>query len=197
LSKLVWKPGTMLYPVPPALVSLGTVEAPQVLTIAWCGIVCTDPAMTYISVRPSRHSYATLRERGEFVINLTTAQLTRAADFCGVRSGRDVDKFAACHLTAVPGSKVSAPLIEESPINLECRVTQVLELGSHHMFLAEILAVNVDESAVTDEKLRLDKCDLVAYSHGHYVTLGKSLGAFGYSVRKKSAKGRKPGRKKS
>ena len=191
MGKLVWKPGTMLYPIPPALVSLGTVEKPQVLTVAWCGIVCTNPAMTYISVRPTRHSYATLIDKGEFVINLTTVSLARAADFCGVRSGRDVDKFAACHLTAEPSHTLSAPLIAESPINLECRVTQMLPLGSHHMFLAEIAAVDVDESAVINDQLRLDQCNLIAYSHGHYVTLGKSIGTFGYSVRKKTGKGKR------
>jgi flavin reductase (DIM6/NTAB) family NADH-FMN oxidoreductase RutF len=197
MGKLIWKPGTLLYPLPAVMVSLGTVEAPQVLTVAWTGIVCSVPVMTYISVRPERHSYATLKEAGEFVINLTTEDLARATDYCGVRSGRDTDKWQDMGLTPLPASQVSAPLIAQSPINLECRVRQVLPLGSHDLFLAEVVAVEVEESAVVEGRLRLDKCHLIAYSHGHYVTLGHSLGSFGYSVRKKPAgKARKAPRRR-
>ena len=184
MAKLVWKPGALLAPSPPALVSCGTVEAPNLLTIAWTGIVNTRPAMTYISVRPERYSYGLIRESGEFAINLTTVGLVRAADFCGVRSGRELDKFAHCGLTPVPASEVSAPLIEQSPLSLECRVKQILPLGSHEMFLSEIVAV--DEQLVDREgKLHLSRAGLAAYAHGEYFALGERLGTFGFSVRKK------------
>lgn len=186
MGKQVWKPGTMVSPVPPVMVSCGSLEKPNILTIAWTGIVNTIPAMTYISVRPERHSYPIIKERGEFVINLTTRRLTRAADYCGVKSGANTDKFAACKLTAEPASQVSAPLIKESPVNIECRVKQVIPLGSHEMFLAQIVAVNVDEELVDQNgKLHLDRSGLVAYSHGEYFALGEKLGSFGFSVRKK------------
>ncbi|MEM1485817.1 flavin reductase family protein [Oscillospiraceae bacterium PP1C4] len=189
MSKLVWKPGTLLAPVPPALVSCGTIDAPNVLTVAWTGIVNTNPAMTYISVRPERYSYSIIANSKEFVINLTTTELVRAADFCGVRSGRDVDKFKECRLTAEPASQVAAPMIAESPLSIECRVKQVLELGSHHMFLAEILAVNVDRKLIDKAgKLHLASAGLAAYAHGEYFELGKRIGTFGYSVRKKPAR---------
>ncbi|WP_312644663.1 flavin reductase family protein [Hydrogenoanaerobacterium sp.] len=197
MSKLVWNPGTLLAPVPPALVSCGTLEHPNVLTVAWTGIVCTKPTMTYVSIRPSRYSYKLIRESGEFVINLTTKELVRACDYCGVRSGANEDKLAACKLTAEPASKVSAPLIAQSPLSLECRVKDVLPLGSHDMFLAEVVAVNVDEQYVDKAgKLHLGKSGLIAYAHGEYFELGAKLGSFGYSVRKKPAPGkRKPKRK--
>lgn len=186
MGKQLWKPGTMVSPVPPVMVSCGSLEKPNILTIAWTGIVNTIPAMTYISVRPERHSYPIIKESGEFVINLTTRRLTRAADYCGVKSGANTDKFAACKLTAEPASHVNAPLIKESPVNIECRVKQVIPLGSHDMFLAQIVAVNVDETLVDQSgKLHLDKSGLVAYSHGEYFALGEKLGSFGYSVRKK------------
>ena len=152
MSKLVWKPGALLSPVPPTLVTCGTLEAPTLLTIAWPGIVNTRPAMTYISVRPGRFSYPLIRQSGEFVLNLTTQELVPAADFCGVRSGREVDKFAACGLTPQAASAVSAPLLAESPLSIECRVRQVLELGSHHMFLADVVAVDVEERLVESRK---------------------------------------------
>ncbi len=197
MSKLTWNPGTLLAPVPPTLVSCGTLEHPNVLTIAWTGIVCTNPTMTYVSIRPSRYSYKLIRESGEFVINLTTKDLVRACDYCGVKTGAKEDKFAACKLTAEPAGKVSAPLIAQSPLSLECRVKQVLPLGSHDMFLAEVVAVNVDEQYVDKNgKLHLDKCGLVAYAHGEYFELGAKLGSFGYSVRKKPVTSkRKPKRK--
>lgn len=193
MSKLVWKPGTLLAPVPPALVSCGTMERPNVFTVGWTGIVNTNPAMTYISVRPERYSYAQIKESGEFVINLTTVGLVRAADFCGVRSGRDTDKFSACGLTAEQASQVAAPMIAESPLSIECRVESVTALGTHDMFLAKIVAVNVDPSLVDAAgRLHLGNCGLAAYAHGEYFELGKRIGTFGYSVKKPVKKSRKP-----
>ena len=198
MSKQLWKPGALLAPVPPVLVSCGTVEKPNLLTIGWTGIVSTHPAMTYISVRPERYSYPMIREGGCFVINLTTEALCRAADFCGVRSGREVDKLAHCGLTVSPASTVSAPILNESPVNIECRVQQVLELGSHHMFLAEITAIQVDDRLVDGGRLCLDRAGLVAYAHGEYFALGDKLGSFGYTVRKRpQKKDNAPPKKKS
>lgn len=187
MAKQSWKPGNMLYPLPAVLVTCrGKDGKDNILTIAWTGTVCSDPAMTYISVRPERYSYSMIRESGEFVINLTTASLAEAADFCGVRSGRDVDKFAATRLTREKAEVVSAPLIAESPVNIECKVTEIKPLGSHDMFLAQVVAVHADE-AYMDERGRfsLAAADPIAYSHGEYYTLGKKLGTFGYSVKKK------------
>ncbi|MBQ7063423.1 MAG: flavin reductase family protein [Firmicutes bacterium] len=185
-ERLVWKPGTLEAPLPPVLVTCGTMEHPNALTIAWSGIVNSDPAMTYISVRPERYSFDIIRKSGEFVINLPTQSLLRAVDYCGVRSGRDTDKIADCHLDLLPGAKVSAPLILQSPLQLECRVRRELPLGSHHMFLAEILAVRVDSRLLDDTgRLALERAGLIAYVHGQYFSLGKVLGKFGYSVRKK------------
>lgn len=186
MSKTVWKPGTLLNPVPLAMVSCGTMEKPNIITIAWTGIINSDPAMTYISVRPSRYSHPIIKGSGEFAINLTTSALVRAADFCGVKSGKDVDKFAKMHLTPVPASMISAPLIDESPVSLECRVTEIKSLGTHDMFLAEILCVDVDDKYIDEKgKLMLHKSGLITYSHGEYFALGKRLGSFGYTVRKK------------
>lgn len=188
MSKLTWNPGTLLAPVPPAMVTCGTLERPNLLTIAWTGIASTHPAMTYISVRPTRHSYGLIRDSGEFVINLTTAALVRACDYCGVRSGAKEDKLAACGLTVEPASKVSAPLLAQSPLSLECRVKQVLALGSHDMFLAEIVAMDVDPALVDAAgKLHLERAGLAAYAHGAYYELGRRLGTFGYSVAKRPA----------
>ena len=145
MTKTSWKAGTMLYPLPPVMVSCGTTEKPNVFTVAWTGIINSEPAMTYISVRPSRYSYDLIKQSGEFVINLTTAKMLKAADFCGVKSGRNTDKFAQTGLTAIPSKKVKSPMIAESPVSLECRVTEIKPLGSHDMFLAEITAVNVDD----------------------------------------------------
>ena len=189
MSKQVWKPGALINPVPPVMVSCGNMENPNIITIGWTGIINTSPAMTYISVRPQRHSYNLIKESGEFVINLTTKDLVFACDYCGVKSGNLVNKFADMKLTASPASTVSAPVIEESPINLECRVKEIVPLGTHHMFIAEIVAVNVDERVVDkDGRLMIEKCDLIAYAHGHYFELGKMLGHFGYSVKKKKNK---------
>ena len=182
-----WKPGNMLYPLPAVMVSCQRPgEKPNIITLAWTGTICSSPAMVSISVRPERYSYAIIRETGEFVINLTTEKLTRATDWCGVRSGRDFDKFKEMNLTAGKSVHVAAPLIEESPVNLECRTTQVLELGSHHMFIAEIVGVDVDERYLDEDgKFRLNEAEPMVYSHGEYFGLGKKLGSFGYSVRKK------------
>ena len=191
MGKQIWKPGNMLYPLPAVMVSAADKTGrANIITVAWAGTVCSDPAMVSISVRKERFSHHMLLETGEFVINLTTEKLAKAADICGVKSGRDVDKFRLAGLTPLPASAVKAPLIGESPVNIECRVRQVLELGSHDMFLAEVLAVQADE-ALLDEKNRfhLEKAGLIAYSHGTYYSLGKALGTFGYSVRKKGKTG--------
>lgn len=190
MAKQSWKPGNMLYPLPAVLVTVADKEGRQnVFTVAWAGTVCSDPAMVSISVRPERYSYHMIEETGEFVINLTTAKLAYATDYCGVRSGRDVDKFKEMHLTPMPGKEVKAPLLEESPVNIECKVKQIIKLGTHDMFLAEVVAVHADE-AYMDEKGRfsLSKANPMVYSHGTYYTLGKELGSFGYSVRKKKNK---------
>lgn len=182
-----WKPGNMLYPVPAVMVSVADRAGnSNIITVAWTGTICSDPAMLYISVRPERHSYHMIKETGEFVVNLTTRALVRATDYCGVRSGKDVNKWQEMNLTPGKAQKVSAPLIEESPVNLECKVTEVKELGSHHMFLAEIVAVDVDAAYLNEKgKFELNKTDLVTYSHGEYLETGKCLGTFGYSVKKK------------
>ncbi len=191
MKKQQWKPGNMLYPLPAVMVSCGREgEKPNIITLAWVGTVCSDPVMVSVSIRPERYSYHIIRETEEFVINLTTKKLAYATDYCGVKSGRDVDKFAELHLTPGKAGKLkAAPLIEESPVNLECKVTEIKELGSHHMFLAKVLAVNVDESYLDEKgKFRLNDTGLLAYSHGEYFTLGEKCGSFGYSVRKKRKK---------
>ncbi|HIX32511.1 flavin reductase family protein [Gemmiger formicilis] len=192
MSKQVWKPGNLLAPVPPVLVSCGNMEKPNLITIAWAGTINSDPVRVSISVRPERYSHGLITESGEFVINLPTQKILRAVDWCGVKSGRDVDKFKEMGLTAVPGSAVSAPVLAESPVNLECRVFQTIPLGSHDLFLADVVAVDVDEDLLDEAgRLRLDKAGLAAYVHGTYYALGKQLGTFGYSVRKKPARRRK------
>lgn len=190
-GKQQWKPGNMLYPLPAVMVSCAREgENPNIITIAWVGTICSDPAMVSISVRPERYSYGIIRETGEFVINLTTKQLAYAADFCGVRSGRDTDKFSVLHLTPEKAGKLLfAPVIKESPVNIECRVTEIRELGSHHMFLAEVLAVDADEAYLSPGgKFELNRTGLLAYSHGSYFTLGEQQGTFGYSVKKRRKK---------
>ncbi len=187
MSKIIWKPGTVLYPVPAVMVSLGDCEENfNIITIAWTGIINSVPPMTYISVRPTRHSYSILKSTGEFVINLTNEQLTFATDFCGVRSGKNMNKFKEMNLTMEKASVVKCPLIKESPVNIECVVKDIIPLGSHHMFMAEIVSVSVDEK-YKDEKDRFcfEKSNPIAYSHGEYYSLGKKLGKFGYSVAKK------------
>lgn len=195
MAKQTWKPGNMLYPVPAVMVSCADRDGnANIITVAWAGTVCTNPPMLSISVRPERYSYAMLRDTGEFVVNLVGRNLARACDWCGVKSGRDVDKWKEMGLTPLPSETLGfAPGIEQAPVNIECKVRDVLELGSHHLFLAEVSAVRVDEDLIDESgKLRLDRANLVAYSHGEYFDLGRRLGTFGYSVRKKpqAAKGR-------
>lgn len=198
MGKQIWKPGNMVYPLPAVMVSTADREGnDNIITVAWTGTVCTNPAKLYISVRPERYSYHMLRESGEFVVNLTTEKLAKATDWCGVRSGRDFDKWKEMHLTRGKAEKLTyAPIIQESPVNIECKVTEVQELGSHHMFLAKVGAVQVDESYMNETgKFELNDTQLLAYSHGEYYTLGKKLGTFGYSVRKQTAGEKKKNKK--
>ena len=187
MAKVTFKPGNMLYPVPAVMISVrGKDGKDNIITVAWAGTICSDPPMVSISVRPERHSYQMIKETGEFVINLTTRDLVFATDYCGVKSGRDVDKFKEMNLTKEDAQVVNVPLIKESPVNIECKVTEVKELGTHHMFLAEVVAVSVDDKYMDEtNKFHLEQADLVAYSHGSYYSLGELLGSFGYSVRKK------------
>ena len=193
-GKISWKPGNMLYPLPVVMVSCGREgETPNIITVAWAGTVCSDPAMVSISVRKERFSHKIIKDTGEFVINLVNKPLVRATDYCGVKSGRDVDKFKEMKLTPLPSQHVKAPGIGESPVNLECRVVDVKELGSHDMFIAKVMGVTVDERYMNDKgKFNLNASGLVTYSHGEYFELGKRLGSFGYSV-KRPAKTRGPG----
>lgn len=187
-QKEVWRPGNMLYPLPVVMVSCAKEgQKPNIITLAWAGTVCSDPTMVSVSVRPERYSHSIIEESGEFVINLVTEKLIRSCDWCGVRSGRDVDKFEACRLTALPAQKLeSAPLIAESPVNIECRVTRKIPLGSHDMFLAEVVSVDIDPAYMDEKgKFELNRTGLVTYSHGEYYTLGRKVGSFGYSVRKR------------
>lgn len=184
-EKIEWRGGAMLAPLPAVLITCGNMEGSNVMTVSWTGILNTIPAKTYISVRKERYSYNLIKNRKEFVINLTTEELVRATDFCGVKSGRDMDKFEVMKLTKQKGNKVNCPLIAESPVSIECRVTDIVELGSHDMFLADIVAVDVQKDLIdANEKLHLDKANLIAYSHGEYFGLGKKLGKFGFSVKK-------------
>lgn len=186
--KQQWKPGTLIYPLPAALISCGaTPEEYNLLTVSWLGTICTNPAMCYISVRPERHSYPIIKKNEAFVINLTNEDLARQTDWCGVRSGADYNKFAEMHLTPVPAQMVAAPIVGEAPLSIECRVVEVKELGSHHMFIAEVVNVQADERYLDPEtgEFRLDKARLIAYSHGHYYKLGEEIGRFGWSVKKK------------
>lgn len=196
MAKQYWRPGNMLYPVPAVMVSCRRPgEKPNIITVAWAGTVCSSPAMVSISVRKERYSYDILKETGEFVINLVTKELTRAADYCGVRSGRDVDKFREMKLTELPSKEIAAPGIAESPVSLECRVKEVIPLGSHDLFLAEVVNVTVEDRYMDENgKFHLNRAELVAYSHGEYYQLGEKVGTFGYSVRKKPAAGK--GRKR-
>lgn len=187
-TKLQWKPGTLIYPLPAALVSCGETEDEyNILTVAWLGTLCTNPAMCYISVRPERHSYPIIKRTGSFVINLTNEDMARATDWCGVRSGKDFNKFKEMGLTPCVAEKVKAPIVMESPLSVECEVVDVKELGSHHMFLANVVNVQADEKYVDKEtgEFRLQDARLIAYSHGHYYRLGEEIGKFGWSVRKK------------
>ena len=190
MAKQVWKAGNMIYPLPAVMVSCRDKEGnDNIITVAWTGTICTNPAMAYISVRPERHSYNMIKETGEFVINLTTRELTYATDYCGVKSGRDVDKFKECNLTKEPAVNVNVPMIKESPVNIECKVERIDELGSHHMFVAKVLTVHADEKYMDEKgKFDLSKADLIVYSHGEYHSMGEKLGTFGYSIKKKTDK---------
>lgn len=192
MGKQLWKPGNMIYPLPVVMVSVADGKGKDnIITVAWTGTVCTNPAMVYISVRPERYSYEMIKNTGEFVINLTTESLVKATDFCGVRSGRNVDKFAEAHLTREKAEYISAPMIGESPVNIECRVKEIRQYGSHHMFVAEVLGVHADDKYM-DESGRFDlsKANPIVYSHGAYYSLNKQLGTFGYSVKKQERKRR-------
>lgn len=190
MAKQLWKPGNMLYPLPVVMVSLADRNGKNnIITIAWAGTVCTNPPMVSISIRPERYSYDIIKETGEFVINLTTKELTFATDYCGVKSGRDVDKFKETGLTALPAKEVKAPLIGESPVNIECRVREIIPLGSHDMFLADVVAVHADEKYMDEKnKFHLEKAEPIVYSHGAYLLCGEQLGTFGYSVKKDAKK---------
>lgn len=192
-GKELWKPGNMLYPIPAVMVSCQREgEKPNIITVAWAGNVCSSPAMLSISVRKERYSYDILKETGEFVVNLTNRKLAYATDWCGVKSGKDYDKFKEMHLTPLESRFVSAPGIAESPVNIECKVRNVLELGSHDMFVAEVMGVTVDEKLLDNKgKFDLRAADLISYSHGEYFTLGEKIGKFGYSVVKKKTSKRK------
>ncbi len=187
MSKVQWKGGTFIYPIPAVMVSCGTMEESNIITVAWTGILNTNPAMCYISVRPERYSHNIIKENGEFAINLTTRQLAYATDWCGVKSGRDVDKFKEMKLTKERANIIKAPLIKECPVSVECKVKEIVPLGSHDMFVAEIVAIDADEKYI-DEKGAFDisKCDLIAYANGGYYPLESKIGKFGYSVQKKS-----------
>lgn len=194
MSKQLWKPGNMLYPLPAVMVSVGNKQGEtNIITVAWTGTICTNPAMVYISVRPERYSYQMIKESGEFVINLTTEKLVKATDYCGVKSGRDVDKWKETNLHQVKAETLEySPLILESPVNIECKVVEIKELGSHHMFLANVTAVHADKAYLNEQnKFELNNTGLLAYSHGEYLGLGKKLGTFGYSIRKKAKKNKK------
>lgn len=198
MAKENWKAGNMLYPVPAVMVSCGRKnETPNIITVAWAGTVCTNPPMLSISVRPERYSHDIIEETGEFVVNLVTDKLAYATDYCGVRSGRDVDKFKEMHLTPLASKEITAPGIAESPVNIECKVREVLKLGSHDMFLADVVGVTIENDYMNENgKFELNKSGLVTYSHGEYFLLGKKLGSFGYSVKKTTKKSKKPQNKK-
>lgn len=192
MSKVRWKPGTFLYPIPAVMVSCGTMKKSNIITVAWTGILNTNPAMVYISVRPERYSYNIIKETKEFVINLIDDKLTFATDWCGVKSGKDFDKFKAMNLTKEKANFIKSPMIKEAPVSIECKVKEIKKLGSHDMFIAQVIAINADDKYI-DEKGAFDisKCDLVAYANGGYYKLGKKIGKFGYSVKKKQKNKRK------
>lgn len=189
--KQSWKPGNMLYPLPAVLVTCRYENIDNVFTVAWTGTICTNPAMVYISVRPERYSYEIIKKSKVFTINLTTKQLVKAVDFCGVRSGRQINKFDAMHLECQEAQTINCPILKDSPVNIECKVNDILELGSHHMFIATVTNVQVDENCLEENgRLALEKSEPIVYSHGEYYDLHQVLGSFGYSVRKKK-KGKK------
>lgn len=197
MEKVTWKGGTLLSPVPAVLVTCGTVEKPAGLTIGWTGITCSEPPKTYISVRPSRNSYGIIKESGEFVINMLPSHMVRQLDYCGIKSSRDEDKLAKMKLVPQPCQNVSAPQIAQAVISLECRVSDVIPLGSHDMFLADILSVNIAKDLIDERgRLRIEQAGLLTYAHGTYFALGKKIGTFGYSVKPKRPKNPQRSKKK-
>lgn len=197
MEKVTWKGGTLLSPVPAVLVTCGTMEKPAGLTIGWTGITCSEPPKTYISVRPSRNSYGIIKESGEFVINMLPSHMVRQLDYCGIKSSRDEDKLAKMKLVPQPCANVSAPQIAQAVISLECRVSDVIPLGSHDMFLADILSVNIAKDLIDERgRLRIEQAGLLAYAHGTYFALGKKIGTFGYSVKPKRPKNPQRSKKK-
>lgn len=197
MEKVTWKGGTLLSPVPAVLVTCGTVEKPAGLTIGWTGITCSEPPKTYISVRPSRNSYGIIKESGEFVINMLPSHMVRQLDYCGIKSSRDEDKLAKMKLVPQPCQNVSAPQIAQAVISLECRVSDVIPLGSHDMFLADILSVNIAKDLIDERgRLRIEQAGLLAYAHGTYFALGKKISTFGYSVKPKRPKNPQRSKKK-
>lgn len=189
MTKITWRAGTMLSPLPPALITSGDMKTKNVMTAAWTGIICSDPVITYVSIRPSRYTHALISQSKEFVINLPTWRLAEAVDTVGVKSGRDIDKFALTGLTAEPSSKIKTPQIAECPVSIECKVLETRSFGTHDMFLAEVVAVNVDDKYINkDGALDLEKAGLLAYAHGFYYTLGRKIGKFGFSVEKKKTR---------
>jgi flavin reductase (DIM6/NTAB) family NADH-FMN oxidoreductase RutF len=190
MARTYWKPGTIIYPLPAVMVSCGeNPEEYNIITIAWTGTINSDPPMCYISVRPGRHSYDIIKRNGEFVINLTTEKLAKATDWCGCRSGRKYNKWKEMNLTPAPAKFVKAPIIEESPVNIECRVKDIVELGSHHMFISEVLGVSIDDSYMNEnDAFSFSKANPLVYSHGHYFGIGKKIGKFGWTVEKTKTK---------
>lgn len=191
MAKQDWRPGTMVYPIPAVMVSCGNKkEEYNIITVAWTGTICSDPAMCYISIRKNRHSYNIIKKNMEFAINLTTKDLAKATDWCGVKSGAKVDKFKEMNLTPAPSKMITAPIIEESPLSIECKVTKIIELGSHDMFMAEVVNVQADERFLNKETgaFSLASSNPLCYSHGHYFQLGELVGKFGFSVEKKKKK---------
>lgn len=186
MSKVSWKGGALVAPIPAVMVSCGDMESSNIITVAWCGITNTTPPKTYVSIRPSRYSYDIIKEKREFVINLTPSSLAKKADYCGIYTGKKVDKFEKCGFTKEKATMVSAPMIGECPISIECRVTDIIPLGSHDMFLADILSVNVDEKMLEGDKLCINRAHLCAFAHGEYYKLGERIGKFGFSVKKKN-----------
>ena len=192
MSRTEWKAGTFIYPIPAVMVTSGDMEKSNIMTVAWTGILNTNPAICYISVRPERYSYNLIKETGEFVINLTNEELTYATDWCGVRSGKDYDKFKEMKLTKEKANHVKCPIIKESPVAVECKVKEIKEYGSHHVFIAEVLSIDADEKYIDENgTFDISKCDLIAYSNGGYYSLDKKIGKFGFSVEKKNKKTRK------
>lgn len=189
MAKQIWKPGNLIYPLPAVMVSCGDATTSNIITIGWTGTINTNPPKTYVSIRPTRHSYDIIKSTGEFVINLTTLDLAKATDFCGVRSGRNVNKFEHCNLTATTSNVVNCPSIGESPVNIECKVYDIQELGSHHMFLSDVVSVTIDDTYLSETgKLQLEKTKPICYSHGAYYEVGDFIGQFGYSVMKEKTK---------